>query len=93
VTIVSRPSSLRAQLRHVTLDDVRRRLRRRLVPEAVDQPVERDNLVRVRQQQRKQRTLMPASERDRVPVHHHIERTKNPVLDVHPPTLPRRPGS
>ena len=58
-----------AQLRHIPLDDVRRRLRRRLVPEAVDQPVERHDLVRVGEQKSEQRTLVPAGERDRAPVH------------------------
>ena len=53
-----------AQLRDVVLEDLRRRRRRLPVPQLVDQPVRRQRLVRVNQQQREQGALLSPAERE-----------------------------
>jgi hypothetical protein len=53
------------QLGDVHLDALRRFRRRVLAPQLVDQAVDRDDLVRVHQQRRKERALLCRPERDR----------------------------
>ena len=55
-----------AQLRHVDLDDLRRRLGGRAVPELLDEPVGRHRLGRMEREQREQRLLARRSERHSV---------------------------
>ena len=57
-----------AQMRDVTLEHVRRRLRRRVAPEVVDQAVRRDDLVRVQEEKREHCPLLRAAERKEIPV-------------------------
>ena len=56
-----------AQLRDGVLERGRRRPRRVLAPELVDEALRRDRLVRAQEQQRQQRALIPAAERHRQP--------------------------
>ena len=51
-------------------------------PELVHQPVARDDLVRVQKQQRKQRPLARAAERQRPAVAGHLQRSKDPELHL-----------
>jgi hypothetical protein len=57
-----------AQLRHIHLDQLARRRRRLLAPQAVDQTRGRDRRSGVERQQRQQRARLAAAERDRAPV-------------------------
>ena len=52
-----------AQVRDGALDDVGRRVGRRLAPQLVDQPIQRHDLVRVQEEQRKNGPLLRAPER------------------------------
>ena len=72
-----------AQLGDVVLDDLRRRRRRLLGPELVDQPVRRERFVRVDQQKREQRALLAAADRDLPPVVADLERTED--VEIHLP--------
>ena len=66
-----------AQLRDIVLEDLRRRRRRPLVPELVDQPVGRKGLVRMDQQKREQRPLLAAPERELSSLVADLERTED----------------
>jgi hypothetical protein len=70
------------ELGDVNLERRRGGVRWRSVPELVDQPVARDDAVRVQQQERKERSLLRASECDRAPVLGSLERPENPVVDA-----------
>ena len=70
------------ELRDVNLERRRGSVRRRSVPELVDQPVARDDAVRVQEQERKECSLLRASERDRAPILGRLERAENPVIDA-----------
>ena len=70
------------ELRDVNLERRRGGVGRRSAPELVDQPVARDDAVRVQQQERKERALLRASECDRAPVLGSLERAENPVVDA-----------
>ncbi len=82
------------QPRHVDLDALRDRRRRRLAPDLVDQPVGRDDLVGVQQQDREQGTLARAAERQRAAVRVGLHRSEQPELHrgsftaPHPERLP-----
>src|SRR5215212_10391225 len=69
-----------AQSRDVPLQ--RRRGRRRWlpVPELVDQPVARDDAVRVKHQKRENRALLPTPKRDGAPVFPYFDRPKDAEL-------------
>ena len=69
------------QARDVDLDHLRRALRRRLVPEQINQPVGRDALVSVQEQKRQEGPLLARPQRKRPPVAHDFERAQNPKLD------------
>ena len=66
-----------AQLRHVDLDRVRGRRRRVFTPELVDQAVGRDDLIRVEDQDHKQRSRLRAAELERPPVGDNLERSEH----------------
>ena len=70
------------QLRDVVLEDLRRRRGRPLTPKLVDQPVRRERLVRMDQQERQQRTLLATPERDRSPLIADLERTEDVEIHV-----------
>jgi hypothetical protein len=68
---------------HRHLEGVRGRRRRALAPERVDQPLTRDDLVRVQQQQREHGPLPRTAERERSFFAHDLERSQQP--EVQPP--------
>jgi len=70
------------ELGDVNLERRRGGVGRRSAPELVDQPVARDDAVRVQQQEREERSLLRASECDRAPVLGSLERAENPVVDA-----------
>jgi hypothetical protein len=70
------------ELGDVNLERRRGGVGRRSVPELVDQPVARDDAIRVQQEERKERALLRASECDRAPVLGSLERAENPVVDA-----------
>jgi hypothetical protein len=70
------------ELGDVNLERRRGGVGRRSVPELVDQPVTRDDAVRMQQQERKERSLLRASKCDRAPVLGSLERAENPVVDA-----------
>jgi hypothetical protein len=74
-----------AQPRHVDLDDRDRRLRRLIPPQLVDQPLTRDNPVRVQEQQREQRALLRTSQRKQPIALVDLERSEDPELHLQPP--------
>ena len=66
---------------HVHLERARAARRRLLAPDAVDQAVDRDDLVRVEQEQREQRPRPLPAESDRpTVVAHHLQRPQQPEL-------------
>jgi hypothetical protein len=64
------------------LERVRRRLRRSLAPEPVDQPLSRDGLVRVEKEERKQGTLPGPAQGKRPSPLHRFERAEDPELEL-----------
>ena len=78
-----------AQPRHVDVQGLHRRLGRLLAPELVDQPVAGEHLVRVHEQQRQQRALLRARERQRPVAVANLQRSQDPEL--HCPTLLQAP--
>ena len=70
-----------AQMRHVQLDQLARRRGRRFAPQSVDQLVGRHRRAGVQREQREQRALLRATERDRVAVRRHLDRSEQ--QDVH----------
>src|SRR5262249_18444516 len=77
------------ELSGVTLDELRRTLRRRLAPEAVDQAIGRDDLVRVHEQQGEQRGRFPG-DRERTISPRDLQRPEHAELDRRP--LQARPN-
>ncbi len=73
-----------ANLQHGVLQRLGRGRRRRPAPERVDQPLGRDDLVAVDQQQREQRALPPAGERERRGSVAQLQRTEDPVVHYEP---------
>jgi hypothetical protein len=77
------------QPRDVRLQRRRRVAGRVLAPQRLDDAVAGEHLARVQDEQRQHRALPQASERDRVPVHHHLEGPEHP--DLHAATLSAPP--
>jgi hypothetical protein len=73
----------------VALDEIPRRLRWVLAPQAVDEPRGRHERVGLTEKQRKQRPLFRSSEAYRLAVDRDLERPEELVLDAHPATLLR----
>ena len=71
-------AELFAQPGNVALDDLCDRRRRRLPPQLVDQPLRRDDVVGVQQQDGEQRPLLAAAEHERTIVLDHLQRAKKP---------------
>ena len=71
-----------AQPRHVDLDGVARRRRRVLGPQLLDQAIAGDDPVGLQQQDRQQRALLRAAEREPVPVRADLERTEDAEVDA-----------
>src|SRR5712691_8431217 len=71
-----------AQLRHVVLEDLRRRRRRLVGPELVDQRVGRQRLIRMDQQKCEQRSLLAAPDRELSPVATDLERTEDAEIHL-----------
>jgi hypothetical protein len=73
-------AELAPQPQDVVLQRRERSGRRLVSPDAVDQPLGRDDLVRVEQEQREHRTPLRASERHAPLAVEHLERTEDPEL-------------
>ena len=71
-----------AQPRHVDLERVARRRRRVLGPQLLDQAVAGDDPVGLQQQDRQQRALLRAAEREPAPVRADLERTEDAEVDA-----------
>ena len=78
-----------AQPRDVHLKSLRCGLRRVVLPEGVDQPIPRDDVVRVEEQHREQGALLGTAEIDGLPIGMHLQRAEDPELHS-PPGLCRR---
>ena len=65
------------ELRHVDLKRLRRGVRRRLVPQRVDQAVARDDAVCLQQEESEESALLLSTEIDRVPVRAHLQRAED----------------
>ena len=65
------------ELRHIVLQDLRRRRRRLVGPELVDQPVGRKRLIRMDQEKCEQRSLLAAPDRELSPVVTDLERAED----------------
>ena len=76
-----------AKLRDVDLDGVLGAVRRRIAPQGVDQPVGRDDLVRMQEQQFEEGADLAGLDRDWPIRSGHVERTQDPKL--HPRIGPR----
>ena len=76
----SRPEQS-AQAVHRHLEGVRRRLGCAFPPEAIDEPLARDELVPVQQQEGEQGALPGAAEGHGAPAARHLERAENPELE------------
>ena len=74
------------------LQALHRLARRVAVPQVLDQPVRRQRLVRVQQQQGQQCTLTRAGEHDRLPVVPHLQWPEDPELHGDGASLPGRPS-
>ena len=70
------------QLGDVDLKEVRRRLGRPLLPEVLDEPVARDDLVRVEEEDREQSPLLRASELERATLGADFEGPENQELEL-----------
>ena len=68
------------QAREIDLHARHRGLGRLVSPQLVDQPLARDHMVRVQDQQREQRPLLGTSERKRPPGVQSFQRSEDPVL-------------
>jgi hypothetical protein len=67
-------------LRDVALDELGSALRRSIAPQAVDQTILRDDLVRVHEQQGEQRGRL-ADDRERAASSRDLQRPEHPELD------------
>ena len=74
------------QARDVRLERAVRRLGRVIGPEVVDQPTDRHDLLRVQGEDRQERSLSPAADRDRPPFLDDVEAAEKPNFHA---TLPR----
>ena len=70
--------------RDVRLEAMRGRRRRLIAPDLVDQPLDRDDLARVQQQDGENRALLRAPEPKRTPVRPRLERAEQPEPDPIP---------
>ena len=80
----------RAELRHVDLHELLRRVRDIVAPEGVDEVVGGHHLVRAQQQHQEQRLHLRRGENDVDSVAPHLQRPQDPVLE-HPPIFVRLP--
>ena len=71
------------QAGHVHLERVVDGGRRVIAPDVVDEPVARDDLVRVHQKDREQRSLLRSAERERCRAAHHLDGAENAVCEAH----------
>jgi hypothetical protein len=71
-------AELLAEPRDVDVDALCDRRRRRLAPQLVDEPLGRDHLIRMQQQQHQQRALLAPAERKRAVLLGHFQRTEKP---------------
>src|ERR671934_27235 len=78
-----------AKLGDVNVDRLPRRRRRRLTPELVDQPLARDELVRMQEQGRQDEPLLQPAQRDRLALVDHLEWPEDPVLHRQVLPLPK----
>ena len=78
-----------AQPRDVDLERFLCRLRRVVLPQRVDQPVIRDNVVGIEEQHGEQGALLGTAEIDGLPIRKHLQRAEDPELHS-PPGLCRR---
>src|SRR5207237_3732670 len=68
------------QLGDVDVDGLLRRWRRRLAPELVDQALARDELVRMKEQDREDEPFLQPAKRERPALCDHLEWSEDPVL-------------
>jgi hypothetical protein len=78
-----------SELRDVDLDRFRRRLRRLVLPDRVDQVVLRNDPVRLEKKQSEDSALFLPAEVERLPAREHLERTEDPELQAEPTVTPR----
>jgi hypothetical protein len=78
-----------AQPREIDTQDRVDRLRRRTVPELLDEPVPRNALVRVQDEKAEERALLRAAEREDVLAPDDLERPEDAKLEIRAPL--RRP--
>lgn len=71
-----------AEMRDVALEHVHRRLWRRVAPDLIDQPVGRDDLIRVQEEQRENSPLLRAAERERSPIRSDLERAQDVEFEL-----------
>jgi hypothetical protein len=81
VAVRGRTRECLAQARDLDVHHLGGGRRRRLAEQLVDQPLHREHLVGVEQQQREQRALPDSAERDRAPLVEHFERSED--VEVH----------
>ena len=82
-----------SQSRDERLNALRRARRRLLVPELVDDPIDRDNLVRVQQEKREQGALLTPPERQLAIAVAHLERTEDPKVQFQAPVRSLEPNT
>ena len=70
-----------SQMRYEILERRRRRLRGSFTPQLVDEPLGRNDLARVHEEERQQRSLLLAAQRNRAVISDDLERTQDPELD------------
>ena len=88
VGVVEQP----AQLRHVHLDAVRRRCRRGVAPERIDEAITRDDAVAFEEKQCEQASLLGAAEREHAATDDHLHRPEDTELDHRsPPSTTAQP--
>ncbi len=73
-----------AQMRHVSLQRLRRRRRRALPPKLIDQAIARDRLPTAQQQNRQQRPLLRAAKHNRPLLLDHLKRPQDTELKHDP---------
>ncbi len=81
-----------AELRHVDLDAVRRRRRRCVAPERVDEAIARHDAIALEEKQREQATLLGSAEGEHTATDDHLHRSEDPELDHRsPPSTTAQP--
>jgi tRNA uridine 5-carbamoylmethylation protein Kti12 len=68
-------------MRYEILERRRRRLRGSFTPQLSDESLGRNDLARVHQEERQQRSLLLAAQRNRAVISDDLERTQDPELD------------